>query len=297
MNRLTRSVTVAALLMIVAPSISHAQAGREAYERGLQYLQQNDGAKAEREFERAIKLEKGVGVYHMRLAQAIGVQASEASVVRQPFMARRIKAEFERALALDPELIDARDGLIQFHLMAPGVMGGNPAQAREQQREIAKRNAVRGHQAQANIAWHAKDTVATEKALRAAIQAAPDSARPVLLLAARQMSWQRPSDAIATYDAFLARHPTNVAVRYQVARWAVVTQQQLPRAERYLRALAAEDAWEPAQFVPSRALVRARLGDVLRLQGKSADARKEYEAALALDRDLTLARDGLKALN
>lgn len=285
-----------ALLTFLSPLALHAQAGRSAYDEGMRLLRAGEAAAAEKQFERAIAREKDVGLYHLALGQAVGLQAPNASVVRQPFMARRIKSEFEKALVLDPTLLDAREGLIQFHLMAPGIMGGDPEKARAQQREIAKRDAARGRLAEASIAWHARDTVATERALRAAVAAAPDSAAPSIQLGSRLASWGRTADALAALDAFLARQPQHVGARYQYARLAVASGADLPRAERYFRALIGDPSWATGSRVPSRAVVHARLGDALRLQGKKDAARTEYEAALALDRQLQLAKDGLKAI-
>lgn len=251
---------------------------------------------AERQFERAVAADERNGTYHLWLGRAVGQQASTASAVRQPFMARRIKAEFERAVALDPALIDARDGLIQFYLMAPGFMGGSAEKAREQQREIARRSAYRGHLAAANIAWSAKDTAGTERAIRAAVSAAPDSIITVITLAQRQSSWGRTEAAFATLDEFLARHPRDIAVRFQVGRLAAMSGEQLPRAENMLRGLLAEPEWEPTSSRPSRAAVHYRLGIVLEKSGRRSDAKTSYARALALDPQLKPAKDALAAL-
>jgi predicted Zn-dependent protease len=279
------------------PIAVSAQAGRPAYTEGMRLMQTGKFADAEKRFERAISLEKGVGEYHLQLGRAVGAQTPSASVVRQPFMARRIKSEFETAVRLDPSLIDAREGLMQFHLFAPGVMGGDPAEARRQQREIAQRNPMRGHMAQAMLTWRNRDTVGTERALRAAVAAAPDSVGPAVALAQRQASWGRNAAAFTTLDGYLARHPNDLAARYQFGRLAATTGEQLPRAEGYLRAVIADQSWQPSQWLPSRAAAQGRLGDVLRKQGKKDDARAAYTAALALDRDLTIAKEGLRALN
>lgn len=285
-----------ALLALLLPTALPAQAGRAAYEEGRRLMGANNPAAAERQFERAIRAEPNVGLYHLWLGNAVGQQAQEASVVRQPFLARRIKAEFERAIELDPDLLDARDGLIQFYLQAPGVMGGSEAKAREQQREIARRDVARGHVAMANIAWHGRDTVATERALLAAAAALPDSAGPTLSLAIRQLGWGRSSQAFATVEGFLARHPQHVGARYQYGRVAAVSGQNLAQGERYLRALIADTSWTPGNYAPSRAAAHARLGDILRHQGRRDEARAAYQLALSLDKDLQIAKDGLKAI-
>jgi len=283
--------------VLAMPATLGAQAGRAAYTEGMRLMQTGKFADAEKRFERAISLEKGVGEYHLQLGRAVGAQTPQASVVRQPFMARRIKSEFETAVRLDPSLLDAREGLMQFHLFAPGVMGGDPAEARRQQREIAQRNAMRGHMAQAMLTWRNRDTVGTERALRAAVAAAPDSAGPAVSLAQRQASWGRTAAAFTTLDSYLVRHPNNLLARYQYGRLAATTGEQLPRAETYLRSVIADQTWQPSQWIPSRAAVQGRLGDVLRKQGKKEDARAAYTAALALDRELTIAKEGLRALN
>ncbi|MBX3132342.1 MAG: tetratricopeptide repeat protein [Gemmatimonadaceae bacterium] len=298
-----RSLLMLLLLQLLSPSVfslpsqAPASPGAADFNAGMAHMRAGNPDRAERSFERAIEKEPRNGTYHLWLGNAVGQQAQNASVVRQPFMARRIRNSFERAVALDPNLLDARDGLIQFYLAAPSVMGGDVNKAREQQAEIAKRDVVRGHIAAANIAWHGRDTVATERALRAAVAAAPDSAAPVLSLGARQYNWGRPADAFATYEGFLRRHPQNIPVRYQYGRLAALTGENLTTAERHLRGILAVEEWPPNNFSPSKAAAHARLGDVLRRQGKRDEARAAYNTALGLDANLQLAKDGLRALN
>jgi tetratricopeptide (TPR) repeat protein len=255
-------------LLVALPTPSPAQAGKAAFDEGMRLMRLNKPDAAEKQFERAVAADGRNGVYHLWLGNAVGQQATTASTVRQPFLARRVKAEFERAVALDPELLDARDGLIQFYLMAPSFMGGSEAKAREQQREIAKRDALRGHLAAANVAWSGKDTSGTERAIRAAIAVAPDSVRTVIALAQRQASWGRVPAAFATLDEFLGRHPRDVAVRFQIGRLAAGSGQQLPRGEKLLRELLTEPEWETTNSRPSRAAVHYRLGMVLEKSGK-----------------------------
>lgn len=290
-----RTTILLALLCSLA-SESSAQAGKAAFDEGMRLMRINKADAAEKQFERAITADPKNGTYHLWLGNAVGQQTTTASTVRQPFMARRVKAEFERAVALDPELLDARDGLVQFYLMAPGFMGGSEAKAREQQREIAKRNAFRGHLAAANVAWSGKDTTSTERAIRAAIAAAPDSARTVIALAQRQAGWGRTTAAFATLDEFVSRHPSDIAVRFQIGRLAAVSGQQLARGEKLLRDLIAEPEWESANLRPGKAAVHYRLGMVLEKSGKKPDAKASYERALALDPQLKPAKDALAAL-
>lgn len=295
MPRHARLPHVVALSLLIS-SAAFAQAGRAAFDEGVRLMGTGEPGKAEKQFERAIAAEKGVAEYHLWLGRAVGQQAQTASKLKQPFMARRIKAEFEKAVELDPDLLDARDGLIQFYLQAPGVMGGSTDKAREQAREIAKRDPYRGHQADAQVAWDKRDTVATEQALRAAAALRPDSALPVILLAQRQHAWRRTAAAFETLDGFLARHPNDIAVRFQVGRLASLSGERLPQGERVLRDLLAEPEWASAPTRPTRAAVQFRLGSVLERSGRTDEARAAYEASLELDPSLQPAKDALKAL-
>ena len=294
--RVLACVLVCATAFSAVPLVLRAQSGRSAFEEGRRQLAASEPGKAERQFEKAIAAEPNVGEYHLWLGRAIGVQTLNASIVRQPFLARRTKAAFEKAVKLDPTLIDPREHLIVYFLQAPSIMGGSVPKAQEHAREIAKLDPSRGHLAMASIAWHAKDTVATERSFRAAIAAAPDSVVPVLQLAQRLEAWRRVDESFAALDAFLERHPTDIAVRFRLGRMAASTGHQVPRGEVMLRALLAAPDWAVAPGRPSRAGVHYRLGQLLVRSGRTANARAAYEAALTLDPKLQAARDALASL-
>ncbi|MGA1417774.1 MAG: tetratricopeptide repeat protein, partial [Gemmatimonadaceae bacterium] len=271
------------LCLLHLPFTLGAQPDRAAFVEGMRLLQANEPAKAEGQFARAIALNPKVGEYHLRLGQAVGAQAATASTVRQPFLARRVKAAFEEAIALDPSLVEAREGLIFFYSFAPSVMGGSEEKAREQQRALVKLNPMRGQMAAATLAARQRDTSAVERSLRAAMAAAPDSAAPVVQLAQRQAGWGRTAAAFATLEAFLARHPTDLTARIQFGRLAGSSGQQLGRGERYLREVLAGPAWPMTIGVPSRAQVQYRLGVILEKSGRIGDARAANQQALATD--------------
>src|SRR3712207_5980227 len=126
-------------------------------------------------FEKAVKANDSSSEYHLWLANALGTEAQRASKLRQPFLARRVKSEFERAVQLDPRSVAARRGLMDFYLIAPGVMGGSKEKAREQAAEIAKLSPLQGRFAMAAIAQREKDVKAVEREFVAAVAENPDS--------------------------------------------------------------------------------------------------------------------------
>jgi tetratricopeptide (TPR) repeat protein len=245
-------------------------------------------------FEQAIKLNDKSSAHHVWLGDALGSIADSTSKLKQPFLARRIKSEFERAVELDPRNIQARHGLIQFYTLAPRVMGGSMDKAREQAREIGKVNVVRGHFEMATILFDDKKGGEAEAEYVAAVTEAPDSAVAYRALGAFYQGRQRWPDAFATYDKLLARFPSDPMAPFQIGRTAALSGQLLDRGE------AALVAWiaNPPKNAATATLAAAHqlLGMILEKQGKKELARSEYNQALAINPNSRAAKESLAAL-
>jgi tetratricopeptide (TPR) repeat protein len=243
-------------------------------------------------FERATRLEPNVSDYHLWYGNATYQQVPRVSKLKQPFLARRVKSEFERAVELDARNIDARDVLVDFYSMAPGIMGGSADKAREQAQAIARIDAMRGHLAFARLAVSAKDTPAVEREMNAAIAATPDSLRGYSALAnwyAEQKKWPQ---AFATLDPYIKQHPDDPYGPYGIGRLAALSGQQLERGEQGIRAFLAKPPKDAGRLVLSLAYVR--LGQVLEHQGKRAEARSAIEQAVKIDPRNDYAKKALK---
>src|SRR4029079_10228507 len=79
---------------------------------------------AEKLARRAVALAPDDAQAHESLAQVVGRRAQKAGPLKGLGLARESRREAERAVALDPKRIEARDMLMQFHLQAPGIAGG-----------------------------------------------------------------------------------------------------------------------------------------------------------------------------
>src|SRR6185295_12605447 len=64
---------------------------------------------------KSVALEEANAEYHLWLGRAYGSAAMRASVLKQPGIARKVRKEFERASALDPDNLEARFGLIEYY--------------------------------------------------------------------------------------------------------------------------------------------------------------------------------------
>ena len=291
MRNLSGRLFVLALpLALQAPSAADSyRAGRAAYDAGNYDL-------AVKSFERAIQFDDKTSDYHLWLARAIGTEAIGAGIFHQPGMARRAKSEFERALQLNPKNISARDGLLQFYLRAPGLIGGSVAKAREQADAIARANPLRGHLARAALAAFAKDQVTVEREHRLAVLEYPDSSVGVFTYANWLATNARADEAVVQLEHFLTRHPGEPSALVWLGRIAATSGKQLDRGEQALRQALKAPSVGLDPNAPAPAMIHFRLGELLTRKGVKGQARKEFEAAIKLNPNLDAAKKVLKTL-
>ena len=267
---------------------------KSAYCVGRIAAAQNRSGDAVDWFEKAVDRDVNVAEYHVWLGNALGDEAEKASKFRQPFLARRVKTEFETAVRLDPSSIDARHGLVQFYSMAPGIMGGSMDKAKEQVREIAKLNRMRGHLELAALMEREKNVDEAEKEYEAAITAAPDSTpayNGLINFSARQHKWDQ---VFATIEQLMRAKPNELSAKLAYGRAAGLSGQHLDRGESELKSWLAA----PPVDVQSAALslVHTRLGTIYEKQGKADSARVEYVEAVRLNDKNLEAKRALDAL-
>ena len=262
---------------------------------GRVYMAMDKAGNAAEWFEKAIKANDKASVHHLWLGNSIGDQAQHANKLKQPFMARSIKSEFDKAVELDPTSIDARHGLIQFYSQAPGVMGGSMDKAKDQAREIEKLNAMRGHLEMAQLLeTKDKDLVAAEREFVAAVGAAPDSTPAYSNLAQFYRRQKKYPEAIAIYERLLKTKPDALNAHLNIGYNLALSGQSLDRGEREIKEWLAE----PPKDAPSANFGFAHyvLGMIYERQSKKDAARAEYQSALALNPKNTEAKKALDAL-
>jgi len=245
-------------------------------------------------FEKAARRDDANALYHYWLGSALGEEAQNANKLRQPFLARRVKASFERAVQRDPTMVEPRLGLVDFYSVAPGVMGGSMTKAREQAGELLKLNPMRGHMAMARIAARERDAAGEEQELRAAIEAAPDSTPPYLNLAALLRRQSRWDDAFAIYERWIGIRPNDPLPR---ALWGITAGQSGRNMERGERELDFYLANLPEDVSPvTVSAVHYRRGQIYERTGRLDRAKAAYDEAVRLNPRNTEAKAARAAL-
>lgn len=255
---------------------------------------QDKSAEAMEWFEKAIKLDDTNALYHVWYGNAIGDEAGRASKLRQPFLAKRVKAEFERAVQLDPSLVDAREGLVGFYSQAPGFMGGSMDKAREQAAEIGKLSPMRGQLNLARIAQRQKDAAAEERAYQAAITIAPDSAQPYYSLAAFFRRASRWDDAFVTYERLMKARPDDALPHLGWGAVSALSGKSLDRGERELKHFLTNAG--PGMAVQNVSGAHFRLGQIYEKTGRRELAKAAYVEAVRVNPQNAEAKRALEVL-
>jgi tetratricopeptide (TPR) repeat protein len=263
-------------------------------DQGRAAMFRNDADAAAALFEKAIAQNPKSAEAHYLLGTAYGSQAQKASIFGQASLAGKTKDEFEKAVALDPALLDARFSLIQFYAMAPGIMGGSYDKASAQVEEIKKRDPLMAHHAAAFIYSHQKKTDEAKKEYAAEVTEFPKSPRAQLDLGLFvQCADKNYKAAAAEYETALKLDPAYMLSYFRAGQITVFTG-NFARGEELLRKYL---AYTPKENEPSLARAHYWLGQVFEKQGKKAEAKASFATSLKLNPNQKDVAEALKRVS
>lgn len=84
---------------------------------------------AVKQAEQCVAAHAGKARCHLVLGKALGSKAMNGGMMSAMGYAGTIRDSFKKAVELDPRNMDARFSLLQFYMMAPGIMGGGMGKA------------------------------------------------------------------------------------------------------------------------------------------------------------------------
>ncbi len=175
-----------------------------------------------------------------------GTSLQLASRTRSVSAATKGRDAMERAIALDPDYLDAREGLYEFYRRAPWPLG-SASKANAQLAEIKKRD--------------------------------PD--RALLLSVNAKVAARDYDGGFKICEEMLARKPNDYTALYYYGRTASVSGRNLEQGLYSLQKCLTLVPPTPAS--PSHSNVWHRIGNVLEKLGRIDDAKSAYESALKLD--------------
>ncbi|MGA9040706.1 MAG: tetratricopeptide repeat protein [Terriglobales bacterium] len=244
--------------------------------------------------EQAVSLDPNNSRYHLWLGRVYGEKADKANFMTAAGLAKKVHTEFETAVQLNPNNIDARTDLAEFYLEAPGIVGGGRDKAEAQAQSLVTLDPAKAHWVNARIAEKQKDHEGAEKEYRAAIQTSHGSASAWLHLAQFYKHvghMDEMEDAVHHVASAPLDQPDALV---DAAHLLLDTNRNLPEANQLLRRYVSS-----ASTVEQAPVFKAHylLGIVLEKQGDKEAAAVEFRAALTLARSFSAAQEALNRVN
>ena len=272
--------SISALLVLCLLSFPAFAADTDLVAAGRAAMEKGEFEKASAVLEKAVAATPKNADAHYLLGGAYGRQAQGAGILKQASLARKAKAALERAVELDPNHVEAREALVDYYTIAPGIMGGSNEKAREQAAEIKKRDVLRGHRAYSRIYLRDEKPELARKEMIDAVREQPNNHRAHQSLGLFYLTVDKNYPAaLHEFETTLKLQPDYMPAFLRIGQHAAMTGINPARGEAYIKKYL---AYKPTDEEPPLALAWYALGMLYEKQGRKSDAKQSFTNALKL---------------
>jgi len=243
------------------------------------YYQEEAWDPAIADCEAAIRLAPNDSTFHLWLGRAYGKKAEHASLMSGYQLARKVHAEFEQAVQLDPRNTDALADLGEFDVMAPSVVGGGIAHAQAVVQQLSSVAPCEAATLQARIAESKKDYAGAEAGLKDAIRKSSYPANAWMDLAAFYRRRGRLDDMVAAAHSGVALDRGHGPALVDGASNLTLANREPQTAIQWLQQYLNSSA--QSELTPAF-VVRAQLAHLLQRQGDQAAAEEQLTLVRSL---------------
>jgi Tfp pilus assembly protein PilF len=224
--------------------------------------------------EQAVELNPANADYQYGLGAAYGTKAQNAGMIKQAFLAPKVKGAFERAVNLNPKLVDAHIGLAQYYWRAPGIMGGDMEKAYKEADIAIQLDEMKGRSLKATILLAEKKTAEAIQELKTLTTNRKDDWRAWRTAGYLFLRNQMNDDAIASFEKFATLRPDTVEPFHALAR-AHVGKKDAFRAISFAKKALTMD--------PDNINATTALAQAYELNGQKKEAVENYQRLLVID--------------
>jgi tetratricopeptide (TPR) repeat protein len=287
-----RQLATAFLILIAFSALAATDA--ELIAAGRAALNRGDVDQAIAQFEKAVTAKPDSPEAHYYLGLAYGRQAQTAGMFGGMSAINKAKDEWLRAVELNPNFVDARLRLIEFYVVAPGIVGGSEEKAIEQAAELKKRDSLNGHRAYARIYTLQKKLDLAVKEMVEAVREQPKSAKAHYFLGNALLNQKDWKGSLHEYEMALSIDAAYMPPYFRIGQHAAQSESNYARGEEAIRKYL---AYKPADDEPGLGSAWYWLGMIQEKQGKKEEARQSYMNALKLTPDSKDATEALKRVS
>ena len=276
---------------------------REPQESSLHYwlgrcfYELRDYNRAVSSLERAIALEPDRSDYHDWLGKSYGRKAEESNRFT-PFssisLAHKTRREFETAVRLDANNMEAQRDLIRYLMNAPGIVGGSEGAAEQRVHALTAIDSIEGELAQAELLASRKKFDEANQQYRKVLDLKPDRIGVYFEIAEYYRDRGDAEQMSEAVEAGALLAPSDHRLDYYRGIALILVNRNQGEAEKDLRRYL--DTVPDNDNVPSHSTTHEWLGKLYDKEGQLDRAAQEYRAALILDPRNKQASEALKAL-
>jgi len=249
---------------------AHYRLGSVLLNRGFK---DRDVDEAVDQLEKAVDLNPNNADYQFRYGAALGEKAQNSGMIKQAFLAPKIKNAFKRAVEINPQHIQAHIGLARYYLVAPSIMGGDEAEGWKQLDEAIKLDEVQGRTVKAQLLARAKKNDDAEKEYKILVNAYSKDWHIWKNYGYFCISIEHYDDATKNFQKYVVLRP-DTADSYQSLAEALLKKSENDQAMINLNKSLSIDK----DFVP--AIIS--LGEAYQAKGQKKEAKETYQRAIAV---------------
>lgn len=202
---------------------------------GKAYYMEGDYKRAAESFEKAVAANPASSAYHHWLGRAYGKRAETSSFLTAPGHARKAREEFEKAVELDPNNLEAINDLFEYYLQAPGFLGGGLEKAAALVERIARLDPAERYYAEARLAEKRRQFAHAEQQLRQALALAPRQLGRIIDLAKFLAQQRRYEESDALFEQAQRIAPESPRLKFERAATYIRAGRNLEEARRLLQ--------------------------------------------------------------
>jgi tetratricopeptide (TPR) repeat protein len=283
------------LMLFVALAAVSLSAQTPLVDQGRAALNRGDADAAADLLEKAVAQWPNSAEAHYYLGSAYGAKAQKANPFSAASLAGKTREEFEKAVALNPKWIEARLGLAEFYIFAPGIIGGSFDKALAQAAEMKTLDPLQAHRVTAMVYSAQKKPELAKKEYLDAIQERPNNPKPHQYLGQFLANTEKNYPAaFSELETAVKLDPSYMPPLFQIGRTAAASATNLARGEEALKRYLTTT---PKDGEPPLANAHYWLGAIYEKQNRKPDAKREYETALKMNPGLQMATDALKRVS